>query len=80
MKVYFICNFFYMTNVFTLLSIMQIFAFEVIPELGNTKCGTRRLIELPHPPRILKWELNKQPRGEKLDTIFTERVNIFFVH
>lgn len=54
---------------------MQIFAFEVIPELRNKNCGTRRGNDLP-PPRILKWELTKRPRGDKLDSIFIERVSI----
>ncbi|KAI9178259.1 hypothetical protein LWI28_024436 [Acer negundo] len=52
----------------------MIFSFEVIPELGNKKCGTRRAIsELP-PPCILKWELSQRPWGRKLDCIFTERM------
>ena len=59
--------------------ITQIFAFEVIHELGNTKCGTRRLIELP-PPRILKWELSQRPWAKKLDGIFTKRVSIDVVN
>lgn len=60
---------------------MQIFAFEVIPDLSSNKhkCGERRVIELP-PPRILKWELTARPRGKTLDKIFTERVSIDVVN
>ncbi|KAK4837406.1 hypothetical protein QYF36_005162 [Acer negundo] len=60
-------------NIYGLLHALLIFVFEVIPELGNKKCGTRRAIsELPH-PCILKWELSQRPWGRKLDGIFTER-------
>ncbi|KAI9201464.1 hypothetical protein LWI28_023851 [Acer negundo] len=61
-------------NIYGLPHALLIFAFEVIPELGNKKCGIRRAIsELP-PPRILKWELSQRPWGRKLDGIFTERM------
>ncbi|KAK4844606.1 hypothetical protein QYF36_022232 [Acer negundo] len=43
-------------NIYGLTHALLIFAFEVIPELGNGGCGKRREIELS--PRILKWELN----------------------
>ncbi|KAI9176573.1 hypothetical protein LWI28_004482 [Acer negundo] len=43
-------------NIYGLTHALLIFAFEVIPELGNSGCGKRREIELS--PRILKWELN----------------------
>ena len=56
------------------LSITQIFAFEVIPDLAIEDCGTRREIELSL--RILKWELSQRPMGDKLDSIFIERVSI----
>ncbi|KAK4842876.1 hypothetical protein QYF36_001136 [Acer negundo] len=60
-------------NIYGLLHALLIFAFEVIPELGNKKCGTRMAIsELP-PPCILKWELSQRPWERKLDGIFTER-------
>ncbi|KAI9194198.1 hypothetical protein LWI28_003886 [Acer negundo] len=52
------------------LAVSKIFAFEVIPELGNSGCGKQREIELS--PRILKWELSTRPRGEKLNSIFLE--------
>ena len=62
------------------MSITHVFAFEVIPSLGNKKCGIRRVnLELP-PPRILKWKLTKRPQGEKLDEIFTETVSIVVVN
>ncbi|KAI9182725.1 hypothetical protein LWI28_028255 [Acer negundo] len=61
-------------NIYGLPHALLIFAFEVIPELGNKKCGIRWAIsELP-PPRILKWELSQRPWGRKLDGIFTERM------
>ncbi|KAK3224933.1 hypothetical protein Dsin_004795 [Dipteronia sinensis] len=50
---------------------IPIFAFEVIPELG-TQFGTRMEIDLS--PRILKWELSKRPRADKLAKIFTLRM------
>ncbi|KAI9177773.1 hypothetical protein LWI28_019130 [Acer negundo] len=43
-------------NIYGLTHALLIFAFEVIPELGNSRCGKRREIELS--PRILKWELS----------------------
>ncbi|KAI9194554.1 hypothetical protein LWI28_007056 [Acer negundo] len=49
-----------------------IFAFEVIPKLGNSGRGKRREIELS--PRILKWELSTRPRGEKLNSIFLKNM------
>ena len=63
----------YRTYLFT-----QIFAFEVIPKLADSNCGTRREIELS--PRILKWELNQRPMGDKLDEVFTDDVSIFIVN
>ncbi|KAI9182237.1 hypothetical protein LWI28_023370 [Acer negundo] len=57
-------------NIYGLTHAMLIFAFEVIPELGNSGCGKRREIELS--PQILKWELSTRPRGEKLNSIFLE--------
>ncbi|KAI9170411.1 hypothetical protein LWI28_027490 [Acer negundo] len=57
-------------NIYGLTHALLIFAFEVIPELGNSGCGKRREIELS--PRILKWELSTRPRGEKLNSIFLE--------
>ncbi|KAI9197978.1 hypothetical protein LWI28_007883 [Acer negundo] len=43
-------------NIYGLTHALLIFAFEVIPELGNSGCGKRREIELS--PRILKWDLS----------------------
>ncbi|KAI9159879.1 hypothetical protein LWI28_002789 [Acer negundo] len=57
-------------NIYGLMHALLIFAFEVIPELGNSGCGKRREIELS--PRILKWEWSTRPRGEKLNSIFLE--------
>ncbi|KAI9187146.1 hypothetical protein LWI28_024939 [Acer negundo] len=57
-------------NIYGLTHVLLIFVFEDIPELGNSGCGKRREIELS--PRILKWELSTQPRGEKLNSIFLE--------
>ncbi|KAI9173814.1 hypothetical protein LWI28_007033 [Acer negundo] len=57
-------------NIYGLTHALLIFAFEVIPELGNSRCGKRREIELS--PQILKWELSTRPRGEKLNSIFIE--------
>ncbi|KAI9153380.1 hypothetical protein LWI28_010521 [Acer negundo] len=57
-------------NIYGLTHALLIFAFEVIPELGNSGCGKRREIELSS--RILKWELSTRPRGEKLNSIFLE--------
>ncbi|KAI9169178.1 hypothetical protein LWI28_008239 [Acer negundo] len=57
-------------NIYGLTHALLIFAFEVIPEFGNSGCGKRREIELS--PRILKWELSTRPRGEKLNSIFLE--------
>ncbi|KAI9201680.1 hypothetical protein LWI28_027328 [Acer negundo] len=57
-------------NIYGLTHALLIFAFEVIPELGNSGCGKQREIELS--PRILKWELSTRPRGEKLNSIFLE--------
>ncbi|KAK2662486.1 hypothetical protein Ddye_001060 [Dipteronia dyeriana] len=48
----------------------RIFSFEVIPDLGQ-EFNTRRVTDLS--PRILKWELTKQPRGKKLTKIFNAR-------
>ncbi|KAK2655723.1 hypothetical protein Ddye_008775 [Dipteronia dyeriana] len=45
---------------------LVIFAFEVIPQLG-IDFGAQRVTELS--PRMLKWELTKQPRGKKLAKI-----------
>ncbi|KAI9162584.1 hypothetical protein LWI28_028725 [Acer negundo] len=60
-------------NIYGLPHALLIFAFEVIPELENKKCGIRRAIsELP-PPRILKWGLSQRSWGRKLDGIFIER-------
>ncbi|KAK3212884.1 hypothetical protein Dsin_017590 [Dipteronia sinensis] len=58
-------------NIYGLPQALLIFAFEVIPELW-TQFRTRRDIDLS--PRILKWELKKQPRSEKLDKIFTSKM------
>ncbi|KAK2661403.1 hypothetical protein Ddye_007936 [Dipteronia dyeriana] len=49
---------------------MQIFAFEVILDLGQ-KFDNRRVTDLS--PRILKWELTKQPRGKRPAKIFKAR-------
>ncbi|KAK2661853.1 hypothetical protein Ddye_000427 [Dipteronia dyeriana] len=49
----------------------HIFAFEVIPQLG-VNFGTRSTYLSP---RMLKWELTKQPRGKKLDKIFSARMS-----
>ncbi|KAK2652599.1 hypothetical protein Ddye_012455 [Dipteronia dyeriana] len=51
---------------------MQIFAFEVIPQLG-IDFGIQRVTDLS--PRMLKWELTKQSRGKKLDKIFSVRMS-----
>jgi hypothetical protein len=57
---------------------MQIFAFEVIPNFVTKTVGPAggTIYPPPPPPRILKWELTKRPRGDKLDSIFIERVSI----
>ncbi|KAI9165246.1 hypothetical protein LWI28_010355 [Acer negundo] len=57
-------------NIYGLTYALLIFAFEVIPELGNSGYGKRREIEFS--PRILKWELSTRPKGEKLNSIFLE--------
>ena len=57
---------------------MQIFAFEVILELGNTDCGTRREIELS--PPYSQVEVESATEGDKLDKIFNVRVSILFVN
>ena len=78
---YCICNFFRMTYLldsYRTYLFTQIFAFEVILQLADSNCGTRREIDLS--PRILKWELNQRPRGDKLDEIFTDDVSIFIVN
>ncbi|KAK2653175.1 hypothetical protein Ddye_013031 [Dipteronia dyeriana] len=49
----------------------RIFALEVIPALAKEVC-VRRITDLT--PRILMWELTKQPRGNKLAKIFKARV------
>ncbi|KAK3205576.1 hypothetical protein Dsin_019622 [Dipteronia sinensis] len=54
-------------NIYGLAHALLVFAYEVILELG-TRFGTRRRIELS--PRMLKWQLQKQPRLDKLDKIF----------
>ncbi|KAK2658566.1 hypothetical protein Ddye_005099 [Dipteronia dyeriana] len=51
-----------------------IFAFKVISDLGQ-EFGTRRVMDLS--PRILKWELTKQPRGKKLAKIFKARGSLY---
>ncbi|KAK2659144.1 hypothetical protein Ddye_005677 [Dipteronia dyeriana] len=50
----------------------SIFAFEVIPKLAKV-FETRRVTDLS--PRLLKWELTKQPRGKKLEKIFSARMS-----
>ncbi|KAK2642256.1 hypothetical protein Ddye_024019 [Dipteronia dyeriana] len=57
-------------NIYGLSHALLIFAFEVIPQLASD-FGTRRVTNLCH--RMLKWELTKQPRGKKLDKIFSAR-------
>ncbi|KAK2648493.1 hypothetical protein Ddye_015982 [Dipteronia dyeriana] len=59
-------------NIYGLSHAILIFAFEVIPQLG-IDFGTRRIIELS--PRMLKWELTKQPRGKKLAKFFSARMS-----
>ncbi|KAK1563328.1 hypothetical protein Q3G72_026115 [Acer saccharum] len=59
-------------NIYGLTYALLIFTFEVIPELASNDCGTRREIELS--PCILKWDLSQRPRGDKLDSIFIERM------
>ncbi|KAK0570612.1 hypothetical protein LWI29_003960 [Acer saccharum] len=59
-------------NIYGCTYALLIFAFEVIPDLAIEDCGTRREIELS--PRILKWDLSQRPRGDKLDSIFIERM------
>ncbi|KAK2634963.1 hypothetical protein Ddye_029755 [Dipteronia dyeriana] len=49
----------------------HIFAFEVILAL-SVKFGTRRVTDMS--PRVLKWELSKQPRGKKMTKIFKVRM------
>ncbi|KAK3230974.1 hypothetical protein Dsin_002855 [Dipteronia sinensis] len=58
-------------NIYGLAHALLVFAYEVIPELG-TQFGTRRRIELS--PRMLKWQLHKQPMSDKLDKIFLARM------
>ncbi|KAK2662030.1 hypothetical protein Ddye_000604 [Dipteronia dyeriana] len=48
-----------------------IFALEVIPELAK-EVGVWMVTDLT--PRILKWELTKQPKGKKLAKIFKARM------
>ncbi|KAK2659521.1 hypothetical protein Ddye_006054 [Dipteronia dyeriana] len=50
---------------------LLIFAFKVILEFG-IQFGRRRATDLS--PSILKWELNKQSRADKLSKIFTTRI------
>ncbi|KAK2642032.1 hypothetical protein Ddye_023795 [Dipteronia dyeriana] len=54
-------------NIYGLSYAILIFAFKVIPDLGQ-QFSTQRVTDLS--PRILKWELTKQPRGKKLAKIF----------
>ncbi|KAK2648016.1 hypothetical protein Ddye_015505 [Dipteronia dyeriana] len=49
----------------------HIFALEVIPDLAK-EVGARMVTDLT--PRILKWELTKQPRRKKLVKIFKGRM------
>ncbi|KAI9153232.1 hypothetical protein LWI28_008099 [Acer negundo] len=49
-------------NIYGLTHALLIFAFEVIPELGNSRCRKRREIELS--PRILKWDEYATEGGE----------------
>ncbi|KAK3212689.1 hypothetical protein Dsin_017395 [Dipteronia sinensis] len=63
-------------NIYGLAHALLIFAYGVIHELG-TRFGTRRQIELS--PCMLKWQLHKQPRSDKLDKIFLARVRIYCV-
>ncbi|KAK3193656.1 hypothetical protein Dsin_024966 [Dipteronia sinensis] len=63
-------------NIYGLAHELLVFAYEVILELG-TRFGTRKEIDLP--PCMLKWELNKQPRSDKLDKIFIARIRIYCV-
>ncbi|KAK3225082.1 hypothetical protein Dsin_004944 [Dipteronia sinensis] len=58
-------------NIYGLAHALLVFTYEVILEFG-TRFGTRREIDLS--PRMLKWELNKQPRSDKLDKIFIARM------
>ncbi|KAK2648711.1 hypothetical protein Ddye_016200 [Dipteronia dyeriana] len=51
----------------------HIFVLEVIPDLAK-EVGARRATDLT--PRILKWELTKQPRGKKLAKIFKARTTL----
>ncbi|KAK2641994.1 hypothetical protein Ddye_023757 [Dipteronia dyeriana] len=44
----------------------------VIPQLG-VNFWTRRVTDIS--PHMLKWELTKQPRGKKLDKIFSARMS-----
>ncbi|KAK2662289.1 hypothetical protein Ddye_000863 [Dipteronia dyeriana] len=57
-------------NIYGLSHALLIFAFEVIPNLGQ-EFSTRRVTDLS--PGILMWELTKQPRGNKLAKIFKSR-------
>ncbi|KAK3185099.1 hypothetical protein Dsin_032385 [Dipteronia sinensis] len=51
-------------NMYGLAHALLVFTYEVIPELG-TRFRTCRQIELS--PCMLKWQLQKQPRSDKLD-------------
>ncbi|KAK2655938.1 hypothetical protein Ddye_008990 [Dipteronia dyeriana] len=59
-----------MYNIYGLSHDLLIFALEVIPDLTKEVC-VQRVTDLT--PRILKWELTKQPRGKKLAKIFKAR-------
>ncbi|KAK2655349.1 hypothetical protein Ddye_008401 [Dipteronia dyeriana] len=58
-------------NIYGLSHALLIFAFEVIPQVGEV-FGTRRVTDLS--PRLLKWELTKQPKGKKLEKIFSAKM------
>ncbi|KAK2656857.1 hypothetical protein Ddye_009909 [Dipteronia dyeriana] len=60
-------------NIYGLSHALVIFTFEVIPDLGQ-EFGTRRVKDLF--PSILKWELIKQLRGNKLAMIFKARADL----
>ncbi|KAK3211272.1 hypothetical protein Dsin_015978 [Dipteronia sinensis] len=58
-------------NIFGLAYALPVFAFEVISTLAM-QFVTPRAVEQPF-PRILRWDLTRRPRGEKLDKIFTAK-------
>ncbi|KAK2641371.1 hypothetical protein Ddye_023134 [Dipteronia dyeriana] len=58
-------------NIYGLSHALLIFALEVIHELAK-EVSVWRVTDLT--PRILKWELTKQPKGKKLAKIFKARI------